>query len=401
MKPFSKRLSRLGTENAFSVITKAKKYEREELLPKGQNLVYLQIGEPAFNTPENIKRAGIKAIQENKTHYSPSPGLYEFRQIIAAHASKVSCEKYEAEDVVVMPGGKPVMYHMMNALIDAGDEVIIPNPGYPIYESCVNYNGGKSVPLPLFEEKDFNFSLEELEKLIMPATKAIVVNSPQNPTGGVLTKELLEGIAKLAVKNDLWVLSDEIYDRIIYEGSHVSITSFPGLPERTVLLNGCSKAYAMTGWRLGWAVTKNRPMSQYLEQLVINDCSCTATMVQAGGMEALTGPQEPVEEMRKEYIKRRNLLVSLVKEIPGMSCRVPKGAFYLFANVKPILYKLSITSAELADKIMREAHVVVLPGSAFGVYGEGYLRFSYVSSETDIKEGLKRIKDYLAQIYKP
>lgn len=399
MKTFSKRLANLGTENAFSVITKAKKFEREELKPKGENLVYLQIGEPAFDTPENIKQAGIKAIQQNQTHYSPSPGIYEFRQVVADHTSKTACEKYEAEDVVIMPSGKSVMFHVINALVDPGDEVIVPDPGYPIYASVTKYLGGIAVSLPILEEKDFNFSVDDLKKLITPRTKLVVVNTPQNPTGGVLTKETLEGMAKLAVENDLWVLSDEIYDRIIYEGQHISITSFPGMPERTIVLNGCSKAYAMTGWRLGWAVTKNRQMSQYLEQLIINDVSCTATMVQYAGMEALTGPQDSVDQMAKEYIKRRDLLVSLVREIPGMNCLVPRGAFYLFANVKPILEKLGLNSSQLADRIMREAHTVVLPGTAFGQYGEGYLRFSYVSSEADIREGVRRIKEFLAKIY--
>lgn len=400
MKTFSQRIPRLGTENAFSIIAKAKKYEREVLMPQGKKLVYLQIGEPAFDTPENIKQAGIKAIQNNQTHYTASAGIWEFRQIIAEKMSGRANVPYAADDVVVMPAGKPVIFHTVNALIDPGDEAIIPNPGYPIYESVVNYLGGKSVPLPLLEEKDFNFSLDELKKLITPKTKLIVVNSPQNPTGGVLTKETLEGIAKLAVENDLWVLSDEIYDRIVYEGEHVSITKFPGMQERTILLNGCSKTYAMTGWRLGWAVIKNPQMVQTLEQLIINDVSCTAAMVQYAGMEALTGPQDSVQMMKREYLKRRDLLVSLVKEIPGMSCRVPKGAFYLFVNVKPILAKLGLKASELAEKIMKEANVVILPGTAFGSYGEGYIRFSYVSSEADIKEGLKRMKEYLSAIYK-
>ncbi len=401
MKPFSKRIPRLGTENAFSVISKAKKFEREELEPKGQKLVYLQIGEPAFDTPENIKQAGIKAIQNNETHYTPAPGIPKFREIIAEKTSARSCTTYTMEDVVVMPAAKPIMFHMINALIDEGDEVIIPNPGFPIYESVVNYLGGTSVPLPLMEETQFNFSLEELEKLITPKTKMIIVNSPQNPTGGVLTKETLEGVARLAVKHDLWVLSDEIYDQIIYEGEHISITSFEGMPERTVILNGCSKTYAMTGWRLGWAVTKSREMAQFLEQLIINDVSCTAAMVQHAGIEALTGPQDAVGMMREEYKKRRDLLVSLVNDVPGMSCLSPLGAFYLFVNVKPILAKLGINSSELADKILREGHVVILPGTAFGIHGEGYIRFSYVSSENDIREGMRRMKEYLATIYQP
>lgn len=401
MKPFSSRMPRLGTENAFSVITKAQKFERDELTPKGEKLVYLQIGAPSFPTPENIKQAGIKAIQENQTHYTASPGIYAFRKIIADVTAKETGVQYEAEDVIVTHGGKPVIFHMINSLIDPGDEVIIPNPGYPIYESVVNYLGGKSVPLPLVEEKEFNFSLEDLKKLITPKTKMIIINTPQNPTGGVLTRETLEGMAKLCVENDLWVLVDEIYHKIIYEGEHVSIAGFPGMAERTVILNGCSKAYAMCGWRLGWSVCKNRQMTDALEQLVTNDTSCTAAMVQYAGMEALTGPQDAVTMMKNEYRKRRDLLVSLVNEIPGMSCKTPKGAFYLFVNVKPILEKLNIKAAEFADRIMREAHVLILPGTSFGAYGEGYIRFSYVSAETDIKEGLRRLKEFVTSIYKP
>lgn len=396
MKTFSKRLARLGTENAFSVITKAKKFEREELTPQGKKLVYLQIGEPGFDTPAHVKEAGIKAIQENQTHYTASPGIYEFRKIIAEFTGRRLGISYVAEDVIVTPGGKPIMFYMINALIDAEDEVIIPNPGYPIYESVVNYLGGTSVPLPLLEENDYNFSVEDLKKLITPKTKLIIVNSPQNPTGGVLTRETLEGMAKLAVEHDLWVLTDEIYDQIVYEGEHISIASFPGMAERTLILNGCSKAYAMTGWRLGWGVTKNAEMAAYMEQLLINDVSCTPTMVQYAGMAALTGPQEPVAEMAREYRKRRDLLVSLVNEIPGMSCKSPKGAFYLFVNVKPILQKLGCNASELASRIMKEANVVILPGTAFGSYGEGYIRFSYVSSEADIRDGLAKMKAWVS-----
>lgn len=392
-------MSHLGTENAFSVVAKAKKFEKEVLEPQGKKLVYLQIGEPAFDTPENIKQVGIKAIQDNQTHYAPSAGILPLREAVAKATSKNACVQYGPQDVVVMPAGKPVIFHVINALIDEGDEVIIPTPGYPIYDSVTNYLGGKVVPLPLLEDKDYNFDLAELEKLITPRTKLIVVNSPQNPTGGILTKEILKGIADLAIKNDFWVLSDEIYDRIVHEGQHVSITSFQGMPERTVVLNGCSKAYAMTGWRLGWAVTKSPEMVEALTQLIINDVSCTATMVQLAGVEALTGPQESVEDMRKQYQKRRDLLVSLVNEVPGMSCKSPKGAFYLFVNVKKILQKLGINSSEFADRVMREANVLILPGTAFGAVGEGYVRFSYVSSEADIQEGMRRMKEYITKIY--
>lgn len=398
MRAFSKRMQNLGTENAFSVISKAKKFEKEELEPKGKKLIYLQIGEPAFDTPEHIKEAAIKAIRDGQTHYTPSPGIPQLRKIIAEKTSPRSSAAYDSEDVVVMPAAKSVIFHMINALVDPDDEVIIPNPGFPIYESVVNYLGGKSIPLPLLEEKDFNFSLEDLTRLITPKTKLLIINSPQNPTGGVLTEETLKGMAKLAVEHDLWVLSDEIYDNIIYDGEHISITKFPGMPERTVILNGCSKSYAMTGWRIGWAVTKNRQMAQNLEQLIINDVSCTNAPTQFAAMAALTGPQEDVSRMREEYRKRRDLLVKLVNEIPGMSCRPPKGAFYLFVNVQPLLKKMNCTSAEFADRVMREANVVILPGTAFGAHGEGYIRFSYVSSEADINEGLRKMKEYIIKL---
>lgn len=400
MKPFSQRIPRLGTENAFSVISKANKFEADVLKPLGKKLVRLQIGEPAFDTPQHIKQAAIDAINANQTHYTASPGIMDFRKIIADVTTKSTGVSYVAEDVVVMSAAKSVMFHMINALIDPGDEVIVPNPGFPIYESVVNYLGGTSVPLPLTEESDFNFSIEDLKKLITPKTKMIIINTPQNPTGGVLTKETLEQMAKLCVEHDLWVLSDEIYDKIIYEGEHTSITSFPGMPERTVILNGCSKTYAMTGWRLGWAVTKNAEMAATLEKLIINDVSCTPAMVQFAGMAALTGPQDAVAMMKSEYMKRRDLLVKLNKEVPGFTCKTPKGAFYLFVNVKPILAKLNVNSSQFADMIMREAHVLVLPGTAFGAYGEGYIRYSYVSSEADIMAGMALIKEYVTKIYK-
>jgi aspartate/methionine/tyrosine aminotransferase len=399
MKSFSKRMPRLGTENAFSVISKAKKFENEVLKPEGKSLVYLQIGEPGFDTPENINNAAIKAIKSNETHYTPTPGIPELRKAVAEDTSKYACVTYDPQDVVITPGGKPIMFYMINALIDKDDEVIIPNPAYPIYGSVTEYFGGKVVPIQLKEENNFNFTADELEKLITPKTKLIIVNSPQNPTGGVYTKELLEGIAKLAKEHDLWVLSDEIYNRMVHEGEHISITSFEGMPERTVVLNGCSKTYAMTGYRIGWGVTKNRQMAEYLEQLECNDVSCTNTISQYAGLEAITGPQDQVEYMLSEYKKRRDLMVELANEIPGMQCKSPKGAFYLMVNVRELLDKLNIDAEELCDRIMKEAHVLILPGSVFGLFGDDFVRFSYVSTEKDIKEGLSRIKNYISSLY--
>jgi len=398
MKPFSKRMPHLGTENAFSVIGKAKEFEKEVLAPKGEKLIYLQIGEPGFDTPDNINKAAITAINNNKTHYTATTGIPELREAVAKISSEYSAEPYKASDVIILPGGKPVMFYMINALIDEGDEVIVPNPSYPIYGSVTEYLGGKMVPIQLREDRDFNFTAEDLRSLITPKTKMIILNSPQNPTGGVYTKELIEEIAQIAIENDLWVLSDEIYDRMVHEGEHISITSVPGMQERTVMLNGCSKTYAMTGYRVGWAVTSNKEMAEYIEKLACNDVSCTNTIAQYAALEAIIGPQDQVDYMLDEYKKRRDLMVSLVNEIPGMHCHSPKGAFYLMVNVREILDKLSITADELCDKIMKEAHVLILPGTVFGLFGDDFVRFSYVSTEDDIKEGLNRIKNYIESI---
>lgn len=399
MKSFSKRMPNLGTENAFSVIGKAKKFEREVLAPQGKSLVYLQIGEPGFDTPANINEAAITAVKDNQTHYTPTAGIPALREAVAKISSKYSSDPYKASDVIILPGGKPVMFYMLNALIDEGDEVIVPNPSYPIYGSVTEYLGGKMVPIQLREDKGFNFTAEDLRALITPKTKMIILNSPQNPTGGVYTKELIEEIAQIAIENDLWVLSDEIYDRMVHEGEHISITSVPGMQERTVMLNGCSKTYAMTGYRIGWAVTKHKQMAEYIEKLACNDVSCTNTIAQYAALEAITGPQDQVDYMLNEYKKRRDLMVSLVNEIPGIHCNTPKGAFYLMVNVKELCDKLSITSEELCDKIMKEAHVLILSGTVFGLYGDDFVRFSYVSTEEDIKEGLSRIKNYIESIY--
>ena len=398
MKSFSKRMPRLGTENAFSVIGKAKKFEAEVLKPQGKNLIYLQIGEPGFNTPKNINDAAIKALQNNETHYTPTPGIPALREAVAKKVSGATGVNYESSDVVITSGAKPVMFYMINALIDEGDEVIIPNPAYPIYGSVTEYLGGVVVPIQLKEENNFNFNIEELEKKITPKTKLIIVNSPQNPTGGVYSKELIQQIADVAIKNDLWVLSDEIYDEMVHDGEHFSIASIPGMAERTIVLNGCSKTYAMTGYRIGWGVTKNKEMAGALEKLACNDTSCVNTSAQYAALEAITGPQEEVQKMLAEYKKRRDLLVSLVNDVKGMKCHSPAGAFYLMVNVKEILNKLNITSSELCDKIMTEANVLILPGTVFGFFGEDFVRFSYVSTEENIVEGMKRIKTFIESL---
>ena len=390
----------LGTENAFSVIGKAKKFEQEVLKPQGKYLVYLQIGEPGFNTPANINEAAIKAIRDNQTHYTATPGIPQLREAIARSTGGYTGVDYKPEDVVVVAGGKPIMFYTINALIDEGDEVIVPNPSYPIYGSVTEYLGGKVVPIQLKEENDFNFSAKELEDKITAKTKLIIINTPQNPTGAVFPRELIENIARLAIKNDLWVLSDEIYNEMVHEGEHVSIASVKGMPERTVILNGCSKTFAMTGYRVGWGVTKNPEMAKYLEQLACNDISCVNTPAQYAALEALTGPQSAIEvkKMLNEYKERRDLMVSMVNEIPGMHCHKPKGAFYLMVNVRQILDRLKITAADLCERIMKEANVLILPGTVFGLFGDDFVRFSYVSTKEMIVEGLTRIKNFLATI---
>ncbi len=284
---------------------------------------------------------------------------------------------------------------MINALIDEGDELIIPNPAFPIYVSVTEYLGGTVVPIALTEENNFNFNIEDLEKSITSKTKLIIVNSPQNPTGGVYSNELIEGIAELAKKHDLWVLSDEIYNEMIHEGTHFSIASIPGMAERTVILNGCSKTYAMTGYRVGWAVSKNKEMIAAMERLACNDISCVNAIAQYAALEAVSGPQEEVQKMLAEYKIRRDLLVSLVNEVPGMKCHSPKGAFYLMVNVRTILDKLGITADEFAERVMKEAHVLILPGTVFGKFGDDFIRFSYVSTREAITEGMVRIKQFV------
>ena len=400
MKTFSKRIAHLGTENAFSVIEKAKKFEEEVLKPKGKHLIYLQIGEPSFDAPSNVKRATIEAVNNNKTHYTATLGIPELRDAVAKSTSKYTGVSYTRKDVIITSGAKPVIFYMLNALIDKGDEVIIPNPGYPIYGSATEYLGGIVVPIELKGEDNFRLNINELKKKITPKTKVLILNSPQNPTGAVFDEELIREVAKVAIKNDLWVLSDEIYNEIIHKGKHFSIASVPGMSERTVILNGCSKTYAMTGYRIGWAVTKNKEMMEVLERLACNDTSCANTMAQYAAIEAVAGPQKEIKAMIKEYKKRRDLLLKLVNSIDGLSCHTPEGAFYLMVNVNKILKKLNITAEELCDRIMKEANVLILPGTVFGHYGENFVRFSYVSSLENIKTGVAQIKKFIDSVYK-
>lgn len=384
----AKRMSRIGTETAFEVLAQAKALER-----KGKNIVHLQIGEPDFDTPENVKEAGIRAIRENKTHYGPSAGLLEARECFAKYISRTRDITVDPDEVVVTPGGKPILFFSILACIDEGDEVLYPNPSYPIYESMINFVGAKAVPVPIKEEKGFVFDIQDLKERITSRTKMIVLNSPANPTGGVVPKEDLEEIAKIAVTNDLLVLSDEIYSRIIYEGEHHSIVSFPGMQERTIILEGHSKTYAMTGWRLGYGVM-NKKIAEKMTKLMTNSNSCTATFTQIAGIEAIDGPQDAVDSMVAEFKKRRDVIVAGLNNIPGISCRKPLGAFYVFPNIKETGQK----SQELADYLLNDAGVALLSGTSFGDYGEGYIRLSYATSIENINKGLERIESALSRL---
>lgn len=382
---YSNRQSDLGTEGAFEVLARAKKLEAQ-----GKSIIHLEIGEPDFDTPKNISEAGIAAIRDGQSHYCPSAGLPEARQIVAEYVSKTRNTTVKPENVVIMPGAKPVIFNSIFAVINPGDEVIVPNPGYPIYESLVNYVGATPVMMHLREEDGFRFRSDELKRLVTPKTKMIVINSPQNPTGGVLTMDDLETIYKLAVDNDLWVLADEIYSRIIYDNKFESILSIPGALERTILIDGMSKTYAMTGWRLGYGVMPLE-LAGHMSKLAINNFSCTATFSQYALMEALTGPQNDVDTMVAEFKKRRDVIVEGLNKIEGVSCLKPLGAFYVFANIT----KTGLTSDECATRFLNEAGVACLAGTAFGEFGEGYVRFSYANSVDNIREALKRVEQSL------
>jgi len=378
----AKRMSRLGTETAFEVLAKARALEAQ-----GKNIIHLEIGEPDFDTPSNIKNAAKKALDDGFTHYGPAAGLPQARATIAKHISETRGIEVKPEHVVFTPGGKPIMYFVITACIDEGDEVIYPNPGFPIYESVIQFVGGKAIPLPLKEDRDFRFTVEDLKRLITKKTRLLILNSPQNPTGGVLTENDIREIAKLAIEHNLLVLSDEIYGHILYDGHRqFSIASVPGMQERTVILDGFSKTYAMTGWRLGYGVMPEE-LAALVTKLQINVTSCTASFSQIAAIEALTGPQRDAERMVEEFKRRRDVIVNGLNSIKGMRCKKPLGAFYVFPNITGT----GKTSRELETMLLNEAGVACLSGTAFGRMGEGYLRFSYANSIPNIETALERI----------
>jgi aspartate aminotransferase len=381
---FAERMKVLGTETAFEVLAKAKALERQ-----GKNIVHLEIGEPDFDTPKHIKDAAVKALYAGYTHYVPAAGIQELREAIAEDMAKSRKIEVSPEEVVVAPGAKPIIFLAILACVNPGEEVLYPNPGFPIYESVINFVGAKPVPLPLEEEKDFGLDHEYVKERITKKTKMIIINSPENPTGGVLTREDLKLIADcVAKRDDVLVFSDEVYSRIIYEGEHESIASFPGMKEKTIILDGFSKTYAMTGWRLGYGVMR-KDLAQKITQLMINSNSCTCAFAQIAGVEALKGPQDSVKEMVAEFKKRREIIVSGLNSIKGITCKKPCGAFYVFPNITGTGMK----SQELSDYLLNKAGVAVLPGTAFGAYGEGYLRLSFANSVENIKKALNRISE--------
>ena len=377
----SRRMSRLGTETAFEVLSKAKALER-----KGRNIVHLEIGEPDFSTPPHIVEAAVDALRGGWTHYSPSAGLPELREAIANYVSRTRGVAVEPDEVVVVPGGKPIMFYVMLALIDEGDEVIYPNPGFPIYESMIRYAGGTLAPIPLREERDFAMDVDEMASLITPSTKLIILNSPQNPTGGVLVRADIERAAAAIGDRNILVLADEIYSRLQFEGKPFSIMSVPGMQERTILLDGFSKTYAMTGWRIGYGVMR-ADLAAQITRLMTNSNSCTASFTQRAALAALSGDQSAVDTMRQEFERRSRAFVEGLNRIRGFGARMPKGAFYVFANITGTGW----ASKPLADALLEEAGVAALSGTAFGSYGEGYLRFSVANSMENLMEALKRI----------
>ncbi len=380
------RMKRLGTETAFEVLARAK-----ELEAKGVDVVHLEIGEPDFDTADHIKEAAIEALRDGKTGYCAAPGIPPLREAIAEDAGSRRGVTIDPDRVVVAPGAKPIITNTVLTVVDEGDEVIYPNPGFPIYESMIHFVGGKAVPLRLREENDFRFDIDDFLGLVNDRTRLIILNTPHNPTGGILTKRELEVVAEAAVKHDAYVLTDEVYLNIIYDGEHESIYSLPGMEERTILLDGLSKSYAMTGWRLGYGVYP-KPLVEHITRLNINSISCTSHFSQYAAIAAITGPQDHVKKMCAQFKERRGVIVDGLNSIPGITCRKPGGAFYAFANVGGTGWK----SADLARDLLDKAGVATLNGASFGEFGEGYIRLSYANSIENIEKALGRIREFLS-----
>ena len=382
MPELSNGANRIYGEAAFEVLAKAQELERQ-----GKHILHFEIGEPDMETPDNIAKAGIQAIRDKKTHYTPSIGILELRKAVQDEVEKTRGYRPDLEQIIITPGLKPGIFFSMLAIVDPGDEVIYPDPGYPTYGSTTSFIGAKKVMVPLLEENDFRMNPNDIRERITSKTKLIVINSPQNPTGSVMTKKELEEIAEIAEEHDIFILSDEIYSKMTYETRHYSPTVRDEAKERTILLDGFSKYYAMTGWRLGFMVTPVK-MAERLKDFLVTSISCTAEFTQWAGVEALTGDQSFIPRMMKRFKEKRDRIVKGLNSIPGFNCLSPKGAFYVFPNIK----ETGMSSQECADHLLYNAGVAALPGTAFGPYGEGYLRFSYATTLENIDEAVKRIK---------
>jgi aspartate aminotransferase len=383
----AQRMVGIGTETAFEAAARGRAWEAQ-----GHDVVHLELGEPDFDTPANIRDAAKRALDEGWTHYGPPLGQPVLREAIARDSTMRRGFKVQPANVVVTPGAKPIMFYALLALIDGGDEVIYPDPGFPIYESMTRYAGGTPVPLRLREENDFRFDPDELRSLVTPRTRLIIFNSPHNPTGGVLAPEDLEAIADVARERDIIVLADEIYGRLVYEGEQQSIAALPGMAERTIVLDGFSKAYAMTGWRLGYAIVPPSLVDAY-SKLIINSVSCTSSFEQIAAAEALNGPQDSVDAMAAEFRARRDLVVSGLNRIPGVRCRMPTGAFYAYPNVAGT----GMNGTQLADRLLYEGGVCVLSGTAFGQNTPDHIRISYANSQANLRRALGRIEEVVAK----
>ena len=380
----AKRMQRLGTETAFEVLVRARALEAT-----GRDIVHLEIGEPDFDTPGNIVEAGVNALRTGWTHYGPSAGLPALREAIAGYVSETRRVHVSPEEVVVVPGGKPIIFFIILALVEDGDEVIYPNPGFPIYESMIEFVGARAVPIRLREERSFGFYAKELAEKITPRTKLVILNSPHNPTGGVLDEKDVREIAQVIGDRHIMVLSDEIYSRLIFEGEHFSLLSIPEFRDRTVLLDGFSKTFAMTGWRMGYGVMRT-DLAVQVSRLMTNSNSCTASFTQIAGIEALHGDQSSVDRMREEFRRRREVMVTGLNKIKGFRCQKPRGAFYVFPNIEGTGW----SSKKLADALLEEAGVACLSGTSFGSFGEGFIRFSIANSIENIQKALERVNGW-------
>jgi len=382
------RMSRLGSETAFEVLARAKALERT-----GRHIIHLEIGEPDFDTPQEIVEAAKKAIADGYTHYVPAAGIPEVRETVAQHVSRSRGIEVHPDEVVVTPGAKPIMFFPMLALLEAGDEVIYPDPGFPIYESMIRFTGATPVPIPLLMERDFTFDPDELLAKVTDRTRLVILNSPQNPTGGVLPQSDLERLAAGLANRDLMVLSDEVYSEVLYEGEHASISRYPGMKERTIILDGWSKTYAMTGWRLGFGVMP-KALAEQVTKLQVNSTSCASAFTQMAGAAALRMDRGPIHAMVREFQRRRDVIVDGLNRVPGFECRRPKGAFYVF----PRITGTGIPSKVLQSQLLEDAGVAALAGDAFGKSGEGFLRFSYANSVENLETALERIGAHITAL---